>query len=480
MVQPIQYLPASATTIDPFGSLVEGLRLGASLEEMQAARADRELKMQQQQLAMQRQQQIADEYKRFNSLTERTPDDIARLAQFIPAEQTKNLLDIYKTRSTEQQDRLKLETGQLLSSLTRDPAFAVEDLKRKAVAYRDSGKIAEADQFDAYAKAAEMNPKAVYADVLTRSAGVFGKDWTESILKATGDSTGGQYLSRDEDKIKAGLVTSEGKPLAGTFFVQSGKKPELITQEPPKADVGYKILTPAEASARGLPTQGYTWQVNEKTGQIADLVKPPSAPVQVNLPGQPTPPTKLQEEMDKKFAPLAVEWMGGERSLANSRIRQLTKVVEVLGKRGDISGPVLGITPDVVKSFVAPASRSVRAKAEQVIQEGMRAVLGAQYTQKEGENLLARAYDPAAREADNAQRLGAIVEQMKETARDRDEMLKYMQGPGNGSLVGYTGRTPTMNDFIQGAEERMSGAAPAKPTVSNIRSQADAILGGGR
>jgi hypothetical protein len=273
---------------------------------------------------------------------------------------------------------------------------------------------------------------------------------------------GGKTISSAADKMAAGITDAEGKPLPGTFFVERGKRPELVKgEEAPEVKKGYAILTPAEAKARGLPTSGYTWQYNQDTNDISALVKPTTPAVQVNMPGQPRPPSKLEEEMDKKFAPLAVEWMGGEKTKAASRINQLNAVTNILETQKRITGPVLGLTPDVVQSFVAPASREARANAERVIQEGLRATIGAQFTRAEGEAFLARSYDPKAPQADNARRLRSIVTQMTESAKDREAMVKYMQGPGQGSLQGYTGRIPSIQDFYDAIEEKAPTPAQA-------------------
>jgi hypothetical protein len=51
-----------------------------------------------------------------------------------------------------------------------------------------------------------------------------------------------------------------------------------------------------------------------------------------------------------------------------------------------------------------------------------------------------------------------------------------MQGPGKGSLQGYTGRVPTIDDFYA-AIEVQTPAAPAAPAVDTSRAQAvDAAL----
>jgi hypothetical protein len=58
---------------------------------------------------------------------------------------------------------------------------------------------------------------------------------------------------------------------------------------------------------------------------------------------------------------------------------------------------------------------------------------------------------------------------MIESAKDREAMLKYVQGKGDGSLRGYTGRIPSIQDFYDAIEEKApsSETPPSAPVVTN-------------
>jgi hypothetical protein len=307
----------------------------------------------------------------------------------------------------------------------------------------------------------------VFTQVLVANAGPFGKDWTESVLKATQKQVAPQVLSTPEAKRAAGLLDDQGKVLPGTYVSEPGKAPTLLQVKEVPTDAVI-VSSDDDKRRRGLVENGVPIPgvFAVEPGKAPKRIDKEGGPlVNVNVPGQERPPTKLEEEIDKKFAPLAVEWMGGEKSRAASRINQLKAVTNVLESGKRITGPVVGLTPDVVLSFVNPGSREARANAERVIQEGLRATLGAQFTKVEGENFLARAYDSKAPPADNVRRLRSIVTQMEESAKDRESMMKYMQGPGKGSLQGYTGRVPTIDDFYA-AIEVQTPAAPAAPAAT--------------
>lgn len=464
MVAPIDYsLPGVQS---PATGFLQAAQVGANIAQVQTQREAMLAKAQEAQQAQERQDMINRRLAEIRAKPNRTIDDYAEVAPYMNQGQLAFLTQQFKSQSEVKQQNDLLFLGETLSALRANkPDTAIARLRtqadaeeaispQRAKAYRDGAAMAEADP-----AAAEL----IIGPLLRALPG------SDKILDALSKGEGGgTTISAPADKIKAGLVDDQGKPLPGTFFAAPGKKPELVEGTKPKA--GFKVLSPAEAKARGLPTEGFTWQTNESTGEVSSLVKPPQAAVQVNLPGQPAPPTKLQEEMDKKFAPLAVDWMAGEKTQAASRINQLTAVANTLEKKGQrITGPVVGLTPNVVLAFVNPTSRESRANAERVIQEGLRATLGAQFTRQEGEAFLARSYDPLARPEDNLRRLNAIITQMRESAKDRDAMLKYIQGPGKGSLVGYTGRVPTIQDFYAAIEEPQASQAPgAAPTPQEV------------
>lgn len=450
----------------PGQAFLQAAQVGANIAQVQAQREAIQARAEEALREQQRQEIINRRLAEIRAKPNRTIDDYAEIAPYMNQGQMAFLTQQFKNQSEAKQQSDLLFLGETLSALrAKKPEVAIARLRAQAdaeeatnpqyaKAYRDGAALAEADPASA---------ELIVGPLLRTLPG------SDKILDALAKGEGGGVtISASADKIKAGLVDDQGRPLPGTFFAAPGKKPELVEGAKPKA--GFKVLTPAEAKARNLPTQGFTWQVEEATGKIESLVKPPQAAVQVNLPGQPLPPTELEKEIDKKFAPLAVEWMAGEKTQAASRINQLTAVANTLEKKGKrITGPVVGLTPNVVLAFANPASREARANAERVIQEGLRATLGAQFTRQEGEAFLARAYDPLAQPEDNLRRLNSIVTQMRESAKDRDSMLKYVQGAGKGSLKGYTGRIPTIQDFYAAIEEpqtpQTAGAAPTPQEV---------------
>lgn len=480
MVQPIQYQVPGV--VSPFENLVSGLKLGATMADIDAARAQQQAAVQLAQQKAEQERMAAEQQRVANEAlsayfakptSQRTIEDTRGLVRFLPPAQIKNLIDMDAALSEEQRSNQVLFYGQVGSALkSGNPEIATNIVRERLDAETDPMKK---QGYQLMIQSIEKAPDAAL-DILRRSTVALGDKYEKAAKAMFGETPtetdAGKTISTPAAKQAAGLVDENGKPLPGTFFLKSGQAPQLVKGEvAPEVKKGYAILTPAEAKARGLPTAGYTWQYNQDTNDISALVKPTEPPFQVNIPGQPRPPTKLEEEMDKKFAPLAVEWMSGEKTQAASRINQLSAVVNVLEKNQRITGPVVGLVPDTVLAFANPASREARANAERVIQQGLRATLGPQFTKVEGEAFLARSYDPKAPQADNVRRLRSIVTQMQESAKDREAMVKYMQGPGKGSLQGYTGRIPSIQDFYDAIEEKAPAPAAAQPSGPAVAGQ---------
>jgi hypothetical protein len=486
MMEPINYLQNVA---DPFAQALSGLKFG----QVVAAQQQEQELIKQKQL---QQQQYQQAILRLQSPTA-TAADFENVMMISGKDQAETLKNVLSARTTRENQLAIGRVAPIAFALkTGNPDQAISLMNQERDAAINSGDSQDAQYFSKMIELAKTQPENVgnlFATKMTLIPG--GKDALDNLLKLTAERRAvaeapfklqeaeakakgvdtGQTISTPAAKQAAGLVDPDGKPLPGTFFVKPGQAPTLVKGEvAPEVKKGYTVLTPAEAKAKGLPTAGYTWQFNQDTNDISALVKPQQAAVQVNIPGQPRPPTRLEEEIDKKFAPLAVDWMAGEKTKAASRINQLNAVLNILQTQKRITNPVLGLTPDVVQSFVSAPSREARANAERVIQEGMRAILGAQFTRAEGEAFLARSYDPKAPQADNARRLRSIVTQMQESAKDREAMVKYMQGPGEGSLKGYTGRIPSIDDFYAAIEEKAPVADAPQPSAPAVTSPAKA------
>ncbi|MFW7382362.1 MAG: hypothetical protein ACOH5I_26430 [Oligoflexus sp.] len=151
--------------------------------------------------------------------------------------------------------------------------------------------------------------------------------------------------------------------------------------------------------------------------------------------------SEAQKAVDREFGKEYVDWTAkGGYADAEKQIGQIREVRDGLLNGDYVTGPVSSLMPDAARKRVMPDSFGAQERVEEVVQRNLRLILGPQFTEKEGERLISRAYNPALDEKENAARLDAIIKQMKGAAQAKEAAAKYYEE--NGTLVGYTGPSP--------------------------------------
>jgi hypothetical protein len=160
--------------------------------------------------------------------------------------------------------------------------------------------------------------------------------------------------------------------------------------------------------------------------------------------------TPGQEAIDKKFADDYIAWRGGGGQDMVAQIAQLKPVIESLEAGKPITGVKVAVQPDLLLAITNPKALQSREQVEEVVQRNLRAVLGAQFTEKEGERLIARAYNPKLGPDENAKRLRRLFLQMSTAAEQKQAMTDYFDQ--NGTLRGFSGKMPSVQDFYKAME----------------------------
>lgn len=176
--------------------------------------------------------------------------------------------------------------------------------------------------------------------------------------------------------------------------------------------------------------------------------------------------TPAQTAADQAFAQTYVEWTQGGQSDALKGISQLREAREAFNTK-NVSGKDIALIPDAALPFVNPDAANTKAQIEEVVQRNLRIILGAQFTEREGERLIKRAFDPALDEDINAGRLDKLIAQMEIALTEKNRQVQYYNE--NGTLRGYQGKIYTLADFESIFDDEGSGGGgsgdPApKPT----------------
>jgi len=147
--------------------------------------------------------------------------------------------------------------------------------------------------------------------------------------------------------------------------------------------------------------------------------------------------TPMGKAVDENFAPLYVAWKAGGNVNAARNITQISGVLQSIASGQQVSGPVLGLIPGFVQAFTNPNAVDAQENVAGVVQQSMKEIMGTQFTEREGAQLIARAFNPQLSPEVNARRLAMLMEQLKGQAKAKQSMVDYIDL--NGTLTGYIG-----------------------------------------
>lgn len=155
--------------------------------------------------------------------------------------------------------------------------------------------------------------------------------------------------------------------------------------------------------------------------------------------------TQGQKTADREFAKEYVKFKaGGGVSDVQKNLDQLKDARTILSKE-NVSGPGIGLMPDAVRGFTNPQSIAVREQVQEIAQRNLRLILGGQFAQKEGEQLINRVYNERLPESENIKRLDRLVTQIEAASKAKEDAANYFEQ--HGTLAGWDGKLYTINDF---------------------------------
>lgn len=275
------------------------------------------------------------------------------------------------------------------------------------------------------------------------------------------------------------------------------------TEDPQLPQVGGgQALTPQlrEAIARDAQANGITNPqtafAGAKPGQMYGFqpAGAPAAPTALSVAsaglGVPlkAKPTKGQETVDAEFGKDYASFVaGGGFADIQKQLDQLQVAADGLKAEGSaLTGPLVGMQPDWMLNVTNPQAANAKELVTESVQRNLRLVLGAQFTEKEGERLIARAYNPMLKPEENARRVERLITQIRSAAESKADAARYFEE--NGTLAGWKGRLPTFADFSpEGREasgkvgqETAPKPLPANASANNLQKGALYTLPNGK
>lgn len=264
---------------------------------------------------------------------------------------------------------------------------------------------------------------------------------------------------------KTGAFAENLAGVAGALKETSGKQQELQeTQDKGSLDYDEQMATLQQKllSAK-LAALGATRKedVDLSKEALKTLGKRIAAPGNIQ--------NKATQAMDRAYAKEYTEWIqNGEpeasqalgelnQSLGNLRGYQVDasgrKVPTKGGKSDSLTGPIVGTMSQLpvigkpLQDIFLPDSSNTQEMIESTVQRSLRPILGAQFTEKEGERLISRVYNPRLEEEVNAARVDRLVTKLRNAYNNKQQASIYFRK--NGTLLGFKPKHSfTINDFM--------------------------------
>jgi hypothetical protein len=159
--------------------------------------------------------------------------------------------------------------------------------------------------------------------------------------------------------------------------------------------------------------------------------------------------TPAQKAVDTKFSKEYTDFVsaGGSTAVAKN-LQMLDDAIKIIeeGADGDTSGKIVGLSDKTgTLSYTHPKAAEAKDLIGGVAQSNLRAILGGQFAAREGEQLLARAYNTAQPKKDNLNRLKALRKQIQDAAEAKINASQYYEEKG--TLKGFKGNYSVTPDL---------------------------------
>lgn len=167
---------------------------------------------------------------------------------------------------------------------------------------------------------------------------------------------------------------------------------------------------------------------------------------------------QVDKEFGKEYTKYVIQ---GGRANASKNLGTLRTVIDKIKSGENLSGALIGLSPDQGLNLFAPDAKAARDRVAGVVQQSLKETLGAQFTEKEARELINRAYDPALSEAENLARLEALAMVVEASMKAKEHAMAYY---GKGfTMLGYNPQEvamPSQQDFYDAMNAAVARMSP--------------------
>ena len=150
-----------------------------------------------------------------------------------------------------------------------------------------------------------------------------------------------------------------------------------------------------------------------------------------------------QETIDREFAKDLVDFNPADINKGLTQLQEASARLGGTAKDEDgkviepenLTGAMIGLMPDAFNDIFNPQASEVKEAVEEVVQRNLRLVLGAAFSQKEGERLINRAYNIRLSEKENKKRVDRLIKSIDGAMQQKQDQARYFNEKG--TLKGY-------------------------------------------
>lgn len=140
---------------------------------------------------------------------------------------------------------------------------------------------------------------------------------------------------------------------------------------------------------------------------------------------------KRDEEFAKEYSSFADRGGFAEISKDLGELEAISQKLET----GSYTGPLQGAIPDFIRKGSNEEAINIREGVRRIAQKNIRLLLGPQFTEKEGQQILERAFDERVSETENKRRVDSLIERIRTKAEQLLSAGKYFENKG--TLKGF-------------------------------------------
>lgn len=143
-----------------------------------------------------------------------------------------------------------------------------------------------------------------------------------------------------------------------------------------------------------------------------------------------------QNAYNRGMATEVIDWERVGKPAVMQRIQSIRYIAETLEGRDDITGPWLGLLPDAVMAVLAPEAANIQDAVREIVYEGLRETLGAQFTENEGKRLVSASFNTSLDERMNLRRMNRMAQIVQDSTVIKELQAQYFQLSG-GQMLGF-------------------------------------------